>query len=112
MILFIGDKPSKCTDPNVPFSGARCEARLMDWIKTITGDEEYAIYNRLDINWTNFDKDYDYKVIVLGNNASNTLLKHGVEHFKLPHPSGRNRQTNHLDFINYKLRDCKKYLND
>lgn len=109
MILFIGDRPSKRTDPNVPFKGAACEKRLMEWVKIVAGDEEYAIYNRLQINWNNFSHSF-CKIVALGNNASYTLTRHGVEHFKLPHPSGRNRQINHQALINGKLAECKEYL--
>ncbi len=50
------------------------------------------------------------KVIALGNTASNALKLLKVEHFKLPHPSPRNRQLNDLQFVNCKLEECRIYL--
>lgn len=109
MILFIGDKPSKRTDPNVPFKGAACEPRLIEWICVVAGNEPYAIFNRKDIVWEHFQHE-NYKVVALGNAASTTLSQYDIPHFKLPHPSGRNRQINHIAFINEQLELCKKYI--
>lgn len=110
MILFIGDKPSKRTDPTQAFKGAACEPRLKSWINQVTDGKPYAIYNRLDIAWDRFNSD-SYKVVALGYNASATLKAYGVEHFRLPHPSGRNRLLNNKDFIGIKLLECKEFIN-
>lgn len=50
------------------------------------------------------------KVIALGSLASKSLISVGIDHFKLPHPSGLNRQLNNQDFIHSKLNECKEYL--
>ena len=52
---------------------------------------------------------YD-KVIALGNVASDSLKKINVEHFKMPHPSGLNRQLNDKDFEKKKIKECYNYL--
>ncbi len=116
MILFVGDKPSKRTDPDVPFKGAACEKRLNEWIEYLgLSRESYRsnsiyIINQTDIpkspliitvcKWTG--------IIALGNNASKALKS--IPHFKLPHPSGRNRQINDSEFIAKKLAECKRYI--
>lgn len=53
--------------------------------------------------------DYD-RVIALGNFASDALHKIRVNHFKLPHPSPRNRLLNDKDYENKILQQCKEYL--
>lgn len=51
------------------------------------------------------------KVIALGGFASQVLHKLGVEHFKLPHPSGRNRLLNDRNYEAEQLKLCREYLN-
>jgi uracil-DNA glycosylase len=122
MIIFVGDKPSAKMKPGAkPFQGAACEKRLMEWIETLidytttsVGDFylQYDIVNSSDpycidsvLNmWSGNN------VIALGNAASNYLNKYSVPHFKLPHPSGRNRQLNDKKFIEAKLKECKEWL--
>ncbi len=111
MILFVGDQPSKRTDPDVPFRGAACEARLKNWIKQIIpNDETYQIINTTSglAIWCLWAVDDGYPIIALGNNASKYLKT--LPHFKLPHPSGRNRQINDETFINEKLLQAKEYI--
>jgi hypothetical protein len=54
-------------------------------------------------------KQYD-KVIALGGLASTALNKIDVPHFKLPHPSPRNRLLNDKAFEKRILKQCKDYL--
>jgi hypothetical protein len=49
-------------------------------------------------------------VVALGTKVSDILNLMGVKHFKLPHPSGLNRQMNNKPFIQEQLRLCKEYL--
>jgi len=113
MILFVGDKPSSKMKPGAkPFEGAACEKRLKEWIKALDV-EEYKLSNSNDyvsfwIEAVNCTAN-GYKFIALGNNASKALK--GISHFKLPHPSGRNRQINDKEFIAKKLAECKAWLN-
>ena len=51
-----------------------------------------------------------HKVIALGNVASDSLKKINVEHFKMPHPSGLNRQLNDKQFEKNKIKECYNYL--
>lgn len=112
MVLFVGDEPSAQTDPSVAFKGAACEKRLMSWIKKLT-DGKARIINRVD---PDFDLivfavfAYGYPIIALGDKASKALKN--IKHFKLPHPSGRNRQLNCSKFLDNKLKECKKYIGD
>lgn len=114
MILFVGDRPSKRTDPNVPFKGAACETRLMEWIvAVIPGDcTKIRIINQCD--YEDYELTYlcshSEAVITLGANASKLLEILHCPHFKLPHPSGRNRQINDKAFIASKLEECRNWL--
>lgn len=50
------------------------------------------------------------RIVVLGSKVSDILRLMGVEHFKMPHPSGLNRQMNNKPFIEEQIRLCKEYL--
>lgn len=54
-------------------------------------------------------KEYD-KVLALGSIVSNCLRVLDVDHFRLPHPSGLNRQLNDEKFVHDQLEACKNYL--
>lgn len=54
---------------------------------------------------------YD-KVVALGRTASEALGLIGVAHFRLPHPSPRNRQLNDKLSLRVSLLECKCYLED
>lgn len=50
------------------------------------------------------------KVIALGTVVSSSLDLVAVRHFKLPHPSGLNRQLNDQNYVHQQLEACKNYL--
>ena len=54
-------------------------------------------------------KDYD-KIIALGGFVSTALNKCDVTHFKMPHPSPRNRLLNDKSFETYMIKQCRRYL--
>lgn len=119
MILFVGDRPSPRMKPGAkPFEGAACEKRLMEWLEVLSNGftnsafDDFRIVNRFDRPKRIFAKWWTGEAIVvaLGNNASRTLNKYCIVHFKLPHPSGRNRQINDKAFIEQKLKECKEWL--
>lgn len=116
MILFVGDKPSAKMKPGArPFEGAACEKRVREWILSLmSSDPFYLVINRTDENLLHYLSSaviYKHPIVSFGNIAYNRLRKLGYESFKLPHPSGRNRQINNKKFINQKLKECKQWLN-
>lgn len=114
-LVFVGDKPSPKMKPGAnPFKGAACERRLGEWIDLVAGSRKIILLNSDSTE----DKEQIFyhrsvgnrKFIALGNNASNILKFFDVHHFKLPHPSGRNRQLNNPKFIEAKLEECREWI--
>lgn len=128
-VLFVGSNPSvKNVDPEVAFKGARSYDNLVRWISTLNV-EDYILVNVLDEVTTNnrpltrseikravkslsaklatlkFDK-----VVALGASASVALKLLKVTHYRLPHPSSRNRQLNSKVFVDKQLEECKVFL--
>lgn len=118
MILFVGDQPStKMKSGARPFEGAACQFRLIEWIDFILDYKAvhtgYRLINQCDYPWDNLyvaHLSYNTIFIALGNNASKALGD--IPHFKLPHPSGRNRQINDKKFIDERLNACKEWLKE
>jgi len=69
--------------------------------------------NKNDINVVSIYSIKDYnKVLALGNTVSEVLNKLNIDHFKLPHPSPRNRLLNDKKFEVDIIRQCELYLNN
>lgn len=121
LVLFVGDTPSrKNLDPEIPFVGTASYKVLLGWI----GDLELCVSNVFLCNQdtTEFRPDfreaniYDWhlsydRVIALGNNASKKLNSLNIPHFKLPHPSPKNRKLNDKTRIKQELEECREWLN-
>jgi len=116
VILFVGDRPSKRMKPGAkPFEGAACEGRLMEWVyKLVSENEICAFVNTTDwhLHHILMTPNCAYRIIALGNIAAGVIEKYSRPHFKLPHPSGRNRQINDKEFIAKKLAKCKAWLKE
>lgn len=65
---------------------------------------EYQL-DRLRVDVSEFDV-----LVALGNTASHALRKLKLPHFKLPHPSPRNRQLNDPADIQNRLEKCREYV--
>jgi len=118
--IFVGDKPSPRMKPKAKaFDGAVCHKRLQSWINEICA-HPCALFNRVDVELlihVNVQKraedakvNLPFKFVALGNEASKFLEEQSVPHFKLPHPSGRNRKLNNKKFIEEQLILAKEYL--
>lgn len=121
MIIFVGDRPSKSMEPGAnPFVGAKCRPRLNEWIDHMFPASAqhyfnyggyltlYKIVNQCDYTEIEFQLATNCIFIALGNNASKKLRF--TPHFKLPHPSGRNRKLNDKKNIQDLLDACKSYI--
>ena len=109
-VIIVGQNPS-----NVENSGSI--KRLWKWTQS-WGLENWTFINCSDDVGQKYTIDYERlkeastydRVIALGNVASDALKKVGVDHFKMPHPSGLNRQLNDKSFEESKVKECYNYL--
>lgn len=112
LVLFVGDKPSKLnTHPDIAFVGAACYPRLMAWCAEL--QVKPIFINRTSDHFETYILcaiGNKTPVVALGNNASKALQKYDKLYFKLPHPSGLNRQINDEIFVKNQLKACKKWL--
>jgi len=109
MIVFVGDKPSKKNKrPDVAFVGTPSYANLMNWIGRMQIHwQGFRIINRHQVSsYYNTGDQY----IALGNEAEKTLKSYKIPHFKLPHPSPKNRLLNSKYFVSTRLNKCKEWL--
>lgn len=130
MVLFVGSNPSSLNkDPSIPFVGSKSEDNLKSWLKFLIPSGMYRIVNvsdkvtkdnrplkkseyellQLSIHALNPSID---RVVALGNTASDALDEIGIKHFKLPHPSPRNRFLNNKIQVQAVLDECKKYIGE
>tara|TARA_B100000287_G_scaffold215852_1_gene203601 strand:- start:1126 stop:1500 length:375 start_codon:yes stop_codon:yes gene_type:complete len=119
MIIVIGQNPGLGKKALKTNTGGRLE----EWMSTISPNRNYSFTNAYLYPGKVIKKNIDYdllkkttkeysKVIALGNIASEALTKIKVDHFKLPHPSGLNRQLNDKTYVSKVLKDCNKYVTD
>jgi hypothetical protein len=115
--VFVGDRPSpKNTNPALAFHGTKSMDTLAGWlfwlglrkneVILINSHEPHLMDAILSHHY------FGYKIIALGNNASSRLDAMEIPHFKLPHPSGRNRKLNDTKFVDSELEKCKNYLKE
>ena len=119
-VLVVGmnpsNKPTLKGKPNATFR------KLENWMDQLgihhfsfcnTFDEpSEAKYSKVDFQrLCTLTKQYD-KIIALGGFVSGSLNKIDVTHFKLPHPSPRNRVLNDKAYEKKIINECKDYLND
>lgn len=113
MVVFVGDCPSRLNkDPDVAFIGSKSETVLMDWIKKIGPKESFLINSHTEALVRVVSDYYSHgeAIVALGQRASDRLTKAGIPHFKLSHPSPRNRLNNDKKFVDDQIKRCQNYL--
>ena len=134
LTLFIGVNPGQLFGPqcdNEPMYSKSASGKVFHkWIEDLTlREDEYKVVNLIDrvtegnrplkasdITEAEFHIICEHirnadKIVALGSAVSKFLEDHNVEHFKLPHPSPRNRQLNDKEFIKNELKACREYIN-
>lgn len=112
-MIIVGEKPSKYNlSEDIPFVGAACFNRLVEWIKKLEPDYYVAYNSETERELRDIEllaKD-GFKVIALGVSAATRLRDRGIEHFTLPHPSGRNLLINDKELMTQVLKHAWLYL--
>lgn len=117
-VLFVGDRPSKLnTYSHLAFIGTPSFRNLKKWIEKMQVFDFYMVNSFSDEDFAKILAfkilhSLDYRYVALGENASKRLTNLGIEHFKLPHPSPKNRKLNNKRAINILLKKCTQYLKD
>ena len=118
-MIVVGMNPSNRSTKDRVYKNSTFD-RLGKWMDTL-GVQHFSFINLfdhakdnptikdVDFNSLDVTKQYD-KVIALGGLASTALNKINVAHFKLPHPSPRNRLLNDKTYEKKILKQCKEYL--
>ena len=114
-LTIVGHSPGKAGSPEK----SKTIQRVKRWLNQ-HGIYEYGWYNLVDYHAPKLKlreatleaktvNQYDM-VIALGNLASQWLTKQKIEHLKVPHPSGLNRQWNNPETEAITINNIKNYL--
>lgn len=113
MVIFVGDKPSRLNEnPMIPFIGTPSWKMLLKWIKKLEVSSYHVANSFSPMDMVNVEchNRNGNLFVALGNEASERLDRVGIQHFKLPHPSPRNRKLNDKEFVDRQLKECYDYL--
>lgn len=124
-VIFVGQNPANSmSSGDTPFKNTKSFERLKEWIvvlevtepamvnasskpgKVTAKDVDKQTLDTVD----NYHRFAGFKVVALGNYASNALKRFKIEHYKLPHPSGLNRLNNSKEYIDKQLELCYDWL--
>lgn len=119
-ILILGQNPGN--NPKAYYYKNHTIDRLNKWADLL-GIKYYSFMNCTDLRGAVKLKDIDFgyvqtsilgynKVIALGGFPSSVLDRINIAHFRLPHPSPRNRVLNDKHEFTKILDNCKRYLDD
>jgi uracil-DNA glycosylase len=112
-VAIIGDEPStKNVHRDLAFVGAKCFNTVVEWIKALDPDYYVCLNSNTptDLDKVHVLAQQGFKLIALGEKASKRLGS--LPHFKLPHPSGLNRQLNDKRRLALDLLACENYVWD
>lgn len=119
-VLVVGMNPSSYVGPD---RRSLAMSKLNVWMEGI-GIHYFSFVNASpdpgvarvrDVQWDVLEKclAYEYDAVLsLGGFASRILQRLGARHFRLPHPSGLNRQLNDSEYVRRILSECRDYITD
>ena len=105
-IVFVGDEPSKKNiSKDIPFVGAKCFARLVEWIAFINPEYYVVLNSKVEVDLLAISELHKagFKVIALGVKASKRLTNSRITHYKIDHPSSLNRKLNNHEYVHNML---------
>jgi hypothetical protein len=109
-----GNNPKASTYKNHTFDRLHqwCEELDIDCFSFANCVHSQGAVSLKDVDWNNLKSvtDGHDKILALGSFASKCLRVINKSHFKLPHPSPRNRLMNNKEFVKNSLSECKEYL--
>jgi hypothetical protein len=108
-VLVVGDEPRHDKGTTVPFDQAGSRGKLERWLK-LMGIEHYTLTNQSDSGFETKALSHRGPIIALGEKASKRLTRLGRPHYRMPHPSGRNRLLNDTEYEAFMIADCAKWL--
>lgn len=125
-VVVVGSNPAIASpDSTLPFAGTRSGKTLRSWLDRLGLGPVFLVNvssvrtpgnRKLKVSEYELEalrkvvRDDTTTVIALGETAAHALEKIGVEHFKLPHPSGRNRLLNDMDYLDQKIAECRAFI--
>lgn len=120
-IIIVGINPSNRHTEVKVYKNSTFD-RLHKWMD-ILKVHHFSFVNCIDVrgDYNHHQIDYcmlkqsinnSYKVLALGGFPSKALSNLNIDHFKLPHPSPRNRQLNDKWFESLILEECRAYVYD
>lgn len=87
-----------------------CGVSYFSFVNTFDDPSE-AKFSKVDYQRLyQLTQDYD-RIVALGGFVSSVLSKINISHFKLPHPSLRNRLLNDKSYEQSIVKQCKEYIN-
>src|SRR5271165_5389735 len=132
-ILFIGSNPSRRSKSVVPFyEDTGSNKVLTKWCSQLEAGtieslhywnvthqptpgnrplKTCEIHDALPKLLKSIDEICPDKIVTLGKTAEKALQLLNVEHYPMPHPSGRNRLLNDPKYVEEKINGLKGYLN-
>ena len=118
-LIIVGLNPSKVKVQDLRKNSTHDKLKqwLDEWgidkvcFTNLTGDPYWDFKcSHLDKEWIINQLHGHDKVVALGSKVSQVLSSLNIEHFKMPHPSPRNRQLNDKTFEQKMIAECKQYI--
>jgi uracil-DNA glycosylase len=112
-VVLVGDEPSRTNiNSNIAFVGARCFNTVIEWIKILQPDYYICLNSNTESQLSDIESlvKAGFKIIALGNEAEKELKRIEIDYYKLPHPSGLNRQNNNKQLVEEKLKGAYQYV--
>jgi len=111
-VVFVGDRPK--AKNKKAFVDAGCVEKLQRWAAQVGALEvrmTNQVLKRMPREVLKLMKQ-EYKIVALGKAAEKALTKLKVPHYPMPHPSGRNRLLNDVEYEAFVVDDCKRWLRE